>query len=35
MKKMKEFIQMKELSDRIYHFIDKYAGIKPAYLSMK
>jgi hypothetical protein len=29
MKKMEEFIEMKKLVDRIYQFIDKYAGIRP------
>ena len=29
MKKMEEFIEMKKLSDRIYQFIEKYAGIRP------
>ena len=29
MKKMKEFIEMKKLANRIYQFIDKYAGIRP------
>lgn len=27
--KMEEYIKMKKLSDRIYEFIDKYAGVKP------
>ena len=29
MKKMEEYIEMKKLSDRIYRFIDKYAGVRP------